>query len=113
VRHDLHVPKIVLRSETTPTDRRELSVYNTAEGIRVDGWDMGDEVERLKGAREYEWMIDVAERDLPALVAALGGAAGEDVFDVIRRTCIDDPTHLHSVIVRFQIPHQWWHRIGD
>jgi|MudIll2142460700_1097286.scaffolds.fasta_scaffold04173_6 hypothetical protein len=107
------MPKIVLRDEQTATDVRQLTVYDHAGGLRLDGWDLGDATAAAHGDREYEWTLDVAARDLPALVKALGGAEGEDVFDVIRRTCVGDPNRLHRVIVDAKIPHAWWHRVGD
>lgn len=107
------MPKLVLRDEKTPTDRRRLTVHDHDGGLRLDGWDLGDAVERAHGDREYEWTVDVAAHDLPALVAALGGAPGEDVFEVIRRSCSDDPDRLFRVIVEDRIPHTWWHRLGD
>ena len=107
------MPKIVLRDERTPTDSRRLTVYDHAGGVRLDGWDHGDLVERVHGDREHEWIVDVASRDVPALVAALGGAPGEDVFAVIRRTCTEDPDRLFRVIREHDIPRAWWHRVGD
>lgn len=104
---------LVLRDEKTAFERRELTVYAHEGGIRVDGWELGDVTERVHGDREYEWTIDVAEHDLPALVTALGGAPGEDVFDAIRRTCSADPDRLQQVIMGANIPHAWWHRLGD
>lgn len=107
------MPKIVLRDERTATDTRRLTVYDHDGGVRLDGWDRGDLVEQYQGDREYEWLVDVAARDVPALVAALGGAPDDDVFEVIRRTCTTDPDHLFRVILDRNIPHGWWHRIGD
>jgi hypothetical protein len=107
------MPKIVLRNERTPSDIRRLVVLDHEGGIRLDGWDLGDGVEAIKGVREYEWILDVAASDLPALVAALGGAAGEDVFEVISRTCMADPNHLYNRIIGAKIPHTWWSREGD
>jgi hypothetical protein len=109
----LDMPEIVLRDEKTATDIRRLIVQDHEGGLRLDGWDLGDGVQAVYGSREYEWTLDVAASDLPALVTALGGAAGEDVFEVIRRTCADAPERLHRVIVDSAIPHVWWHRIGD
>ena len=107
------MPKIVLRDEKTATDIRRLIVYDHAGGLRLDGWDLGDGVQAAFGAREYEWTLDVAASAWPALVKALGGADGEDVFEVIRRTCSDEPERLHRVIADGAIPHAWWHRVGD
>ena len=113
INDDFAVPKIVLRDEKTEGDARRLTVYDHEGGVRLDGWDYGDLVEKYQGGREYEWLVTVAARDVPALVAALGGTSGEDVFEVIRRTCTTDPNHLFSVIVDRNIPHEWWHRVGD
>ena len=105
--------KIVLRDEKTATDIRRLTVYDHEGGLRLDGWDLGDGVQAAFGAREYEWTLDVAASQWPALVTALGGTDGEDVFEVIRRTCSNEPERLHRAIVDAKIPHAWWHRIGD
>jgi hypothetical protein len=105
--------KIVLRDEKTPTDIRRLVVVPHEGGIRLDGWDLGDGVEAHFGSREYEWTCDVAADAIPQLVQALGGAAGEDIFEVIRRTCTDDPNRLHRTITDAKVPHQWWSRVGD
>ena len=107
------MPTIVLRDEKTERDSRKLTVYDHEGGVRLDGWDLGDLVEQCHGDREYEWLVDVSARDVPALVAALGGAPDEDVFEVIRRTCAADPDRLFRVIVDRNIPHAWWHRLGD
>jgi hypothetical protein len=101
---------LVLRDEKTPTDIRRLTVEARDGGIHIEGWDLGDGV----GAdREYEWTIDIAARDVPALVIALGGASGDDALDAISRTCAADANHLQRVIVDAKIPHAWWHRLGD
>jgi len=107
------MPKIVLRDEKTPSDIRRLTVYDHEGGLRLDGWDLGDGVEQFYGSREYEWTCDVAASEFAALVRALGGSPGEDVWEVIRRTCIDDPNRLFSAITDAKIPHQWWSRVGD
>jgi hypothetical protein len=107
------MPKIVLRDEKAPHDIRRLTVYDHEGGIRLDGWDLGDGVEAIKGCREYEWIVTVAASALPALVAALGGAEGEDIFEVISRTCMDDPNRLYATLVDAKIPYDFWSRVGD
>lgn len=107
------MPKIVLRDERTATDVRRLVVYEHEGGIRLDGWDLGAGVEAIKGCSEYEWTLDVAARHLPALVVALGGTEGEDVFEVIARTCLADANHLYFTIRAAKIPYAWWSRVGD
>jgi hypothetical protein len=105
------VPKIVLRDEKTATDIRRLTVESTDGGIRISGWDLGDGVRAFHGGSEYEWTISVATKDLPALVEALGGKPGEDVFELMRRF---DPNELESVILtKPGVPHEWWHWVSD
>jgi hypothetical protein len=105
--------KIVLRDERTETDTRRLVVVPHEGGIRLDGHDLGNGVDEFWGCREYEWTCDVAADALPQLVTALGGAAGEDIFEVIRRTCGHDPTRLHLTITEAKIPNKFWSRVGD
>ena len=107
------MPKIVLRDERTATDIRRLVVHDRAGGIRLDGHDLGNGVDDVWGCREYEWTCDVEAADIPALVTALGGADDEDVFEVIRRTCMDDSTKLYRVISDAKIPNKFWSRVGD
>lgn len=105
--------KIVLRDQHTATEIRRLVVISHEGGIRLDGWDLGDGVAAFWGAREYEWTCDVGPDALPRLVAALGGSEGDDIFEVIRRSCSDAPERLYQTIKDANIPHQFWSRVGD
>lgn len=107
---------LVLRDEKTATDRRSLWVRVTDDGVlRIEGQDLGDSVEHHfgDGIREYEWSTEVNAEDLPRLVAALGGAAGANVLDVIRATCTADPALLERTIREADIPRRFWNRMGD
>jgi len=105
--------KLVLRDERTATDRRTLVVERRGRDLHIDGWELGDLCERVHGDREYEWTIDVAAADVPALVVALGGLRDEDVLAVIARACADRPERLVETIRARAIPHRFWMRLGD
>jgi hypothetical protein len=112
------VPKeeVVLRNEKTSTDRRWLAARIRDDGVLViEGQDLGDGVEAAlgQGIREYEWVTEVRAEDIPALVAALGGAQGADVLEVIRATCLADPPLLDRAIRAAGITPQLWNRMGD
>jgi hypothetical protein len=45
---------LVLRDEQTATDDRKLTVYAHGDGIRIDGWDLGDGVQAAHGDAEID-----------------------------------------------------------
>lgn len=107
---------MILRDEVSPTDRRHLAVTVRDSGaLRVEGHDLGDGVEQAigNGIREYEWLTEVAPEDIPKLAAALGGDPGADILDVIRRTCLAEPTRLEQTIREAGIKPRFWSRFGD
>lgn len=103
----------MLRDERTPTDRHTLTVERRGDGLRIDGWELGEICARVHGDREYEWAIDVAAADVPALVAALGGAPDEDALAVIARACTAAPDRLVAALHAHAIPHAFGMRLGD
>jgi hypothetical protein len=107
---------LILRDEVTPTDRRHLAVTVRDNGaLRVEGQDLGDGVEQAcgNGIREYEWLTEVAPEDVPKLAAALGGDPAANILDVIRRTCMTEPTRLEQTIRAAGITPRFWSRMGD
>jgi len=108
--------EVVLREEKTATDQRRLIVRVLETGaLRIEGWDLGEGVERSfgEGVREYEWTSEVAVEDLPRLITALGGVDGSDVLDVIETACRDRPTRLEATIHELGIQPKFWSRMGD
>jgi len=108
--------EIVLREEKTATDQRRLVAKVVETGaLRVEGWDLGEGVERSfgEGVREYEWTTEVAVEDLPRLITALGGVDGSDILDVIEVSCRDRPTRLESTIHELGLSAKFWSRMGD
>jgi hypothetical protein len=113
----VRVPEsLVLRDEVSANDRRHLSVSLHDDGaLRIDGHDLGDGVERAFGAgiREYEWITEIAAADLPRLVAALGGAPGAAILELIRTRCLVDPAFLEASIKQAGITPRFWSRTGE
>lgn len=101
----------VLRDERGPRDSRQLEVTFSESGLRVDGWDLGDSVESFHGAgiREYEWIVDVATSDLPALRAHLGLTATEPLLDALERVGAS-AVDLGARAVKHTVV---WSRLGD
>ena len=101
----------VLRDEKRPGDSRYLAVTLTETGLRLEGHDLGDGVAAVYGAdiREYEWTVDVATKDLPALRKAVGGSMIAPLLDVLERAgaaAVDRPAR--------EVPHTIvWSRLGD
>lgn len=104
-------PARVLRDEKRPGDSRYLAVTLTETGLRLEGHDLGDGVAVVSGPdiREYEWTIDVATKDLPALRKALGASMIAPLLDVLARAgaaAVDKAIR--------EVPHVVvWSRLGD
>lgn len=92
---------------------RHLDATVTAKGdVCIEGQDVGDEVERLLGAREYEWAWTIRAQHVPALLAALNATDG--VIAALKRRFSDDQAAgLKSFLDEHDIPHESWSRMGD
>jgi hypothetical protein len=108
---------VILRNQHDAQGTRHLDATLTEDGsIVIEGWDLGAGVEAVwgEGLREYEWAWTVAPGDVPAAVAALGGAEGDDPLALLgawlRGHRGRDPgSHLRDagILVEF------WSRVGD
>ena len=64
---------VVLRRVKDADGSRLLEASLTVDGdLLIEGWDLGDGVERIFGVREYEWAWTIRAANLPALLSALG-----------------------------------------
>ena len=92
---DRHAPR-----RPTRRARREGTRYLSAtlnrDGLEIFGADRGPGVARFWGEDEYEWQYWIAAEDIPALVAALGGAPGDDVLALLQRQYRDHPVRASS-----------------
>ncbi|MBW0114518.1 hypothetical protein [Pseudonocardia abyssalis] len=109
--------EVVLRAERDEDGVRHLAARLTAEGdLVVEGQDIGPGVEEFfgEGNTEYEWAHTVRVADLPLLVAALGGAPGDDVLALLAERCDGPDSDELSRLLGPDgpVPADRWSRIG-
>lgn len=70
-----------LRQEIDGADRRFLDARLTADGsLQIAGQDLGPST---PDGDEYEWFHTIAPKDIPRLVALLGGEPASEVLDLL------------------------------
>ena len=109
--------RVKLRGEVSGRDVRSLWAVITESGdLRIEGQDLGPEVERFFGGgnTEYEWDVLVRAPNVAQAVVALGGAPGDDVLTLLSQRysgreafCIEERLKASGV------PTEFWSRIGD
>jgi hypothetical protein len=104
---------VVLRRVTDADGWRLLEASLTTAGdVRIAGSDLGDGVERIFEAREYEWVWTIPATSIPALLRALGTA--DDVLSALAaRFSGDNATLLSAFLASNGIPIDRWSRLGD
>ena len=105
------MPETRVLREKRPGDSRYLAATLSETGLRLEGHDLGDGVAAVYGPdiREYEWAVDVATKDLPALRKLLGGSMLAPLLDVLERA----GAVAVNKAVR-EVPHTVvWSRLGD
>jgi hypothetical protein len=110
-------PRTILRESRDADGLRHLDARLAADGdLVIEGQDLGDGVERFHGPgiREYEWIWTVRAKELPALVAALGGQPGEGVLGLLeRRFAGEAAAGLRAFLDGSGIAVESWSRLGD
>lgn len=82
--------------------------------LRIQGQDLGDNVERIfgPGNSEYEWAQTIRPQDVAKLVAALD--SGDDVLAALAKRFSDDPGFLmQRFLDEHGIRYESWSRVGD
>jgi hypothetical protein len=109
--------KAVLRDIRDADGVRHLEARLDPSGdLVIEGQDLGDGVERFwgEGLREYEWIWTVRAKEIPALVAALGGEAGDAVLVLLeRRFAGDAAAGLCAFLEESGTAFERWSRLGD
>ena len=108
---------IPLRQQRDSDGLRRLDASRRPDGgIVLEGHDLGPGVERLwgEGLTEYEWAWSLEADAVPAAVAALGGADGDDPLRVIgtwydANGGLDPGIRLREAGVAVE----FWSRVGD
>jgi len=105
--------EVILRSTRTAGNSRFLQASMTDDGdLVISGQDLGDEVERIFGVREYEWTWTVRSSDVPELATALGTPSG--VLEALTAQFSGDgAAGLKAFLEEHQVPHEVWSRLGD
>lgn len=80
-------------------NKRSVTLFDSDEGLRVHSSDLGPVVRSTFGAEEYEFWVDIARADLPALAAAL---LRERFAGDLRAT-----DHLREFCETHGVPHRW------
>lgn len=105
--------QVVLRDERSQGDIRRLTAsYSAAGDLAIEGYDWGDTVQALLGAREYEWHWTVRAADLPRLRAALQ-AEGELLNALQQRFQGSEAADLPGFLRQNGIDYRAWSRSGD
>jgi hypothetical protein len=78
----------------------------------LEGQDLGDGVERIFGAREYEYALTVRAAAVPALRQALGVEG--DLLHALQ-AAFTDPAVIGAAafLNAHSIPYELWTRVGD
>ena len=76
--------RVLLRDEAAGDNRRHLAAHLDGEGnLHIDGHDLGPATAGVSGDGEYEWSTVYTAADVPAIVALLDGAPGDDLLDLL------------------------------
>lgn len=105
---------VTLREIDNPEEGfRHLVAYGAAGGgLRIEGVDRGDEVERIWGEREYEWIITLEAPAVRKLLTALG-AQGDALPALEQRFGGERSSDLNAFLDEHEIPYDFWSRHGD
>jgi hypothetical protein len=101
----------VLREDTAPGYRRtEWATLSETGALTIEGQSLTDDDEW----GEYEWAFSVPAEQVPGLVTALGGTAGDDVLTVLAAHCrAHHPPDFAGLMERHGVTHTFWSRLGD
>lgn len=104
---------VVLRNIDEVGNLRRLTASLGHGGdLEIEGLDVGDEVERIFGFREYEWVWTIRAVDIPKLLAALG-ASSDPIEALSERFAGERAADLKAFLVDHDVPHEVWSRVGD
>lgn len=108
--------RIVLRDLRDARGFRYLGAARRDGAIVIEGQDLGRGVESAFGAglTEYEWSWSIAPEAVPAMVAALGAAPGDDPLRALKawfdaHGATDPGSYLRDA----GVPIAFWSRVGD
>ena len=104
---------VVLKDERGEDGLRYLGASYAENGdLRIEGHDIGAQVDSIFGYREYEWIWTIARTDLTKLATALGTKSS--LLDALKER-FNGPAaaHLDTFLKEHHVPYEIWSRIGD
>lgn len=105
--------RVVLRNVQEAGDIRYLGAILTGDGeLKIEGQDVGDDVEEIFGYREYEWVWTIRSEDVAALLKALGKSS-DPLSALEAQFSGEDAGKLKAFLDTNEIPHEAWSRVGD
>ena len=105
------VRSTTLREDSQPGySRSEWAALDDAGALTIEGQSLSSSADFY----EYEWAFQVAAEQVPRLVAALGGAAGDDVLPLLVEHCrVHHPPDFPGLMDGDGIQYEFWSRVGD
>ncbi|MGY1778070.1 hypothetical protein ACI8AV_19655 [Geodermatophilus sp. SYSU D00804] len=97
--------RVVLRDDRGPRGTWSEWATLSGAGLRVEG-------QSLSGDDEYEFAVDVAPGQVPALLAALGAPAAADVLDALVAYSRGGGRGLTRLLRDAGVEHRRWNRVG-
>jgi hypothetical protein len=103
--------RTVLREDSAPGyHRTEWATLSPLGALTIEGQSLTSG----SGADEYEWAFSVPADQVPGLVAALGGATGDDVLPLLVEHCrVHHPPDFGGLMDAAGVQHTFWSRLGD
>ena len=90
--------------------RTEWATLDESGALTIEGQSLSSSADYF----EYEWAFQVAADQVPRLVTALGGAAGDDVLPLlVRYSRAHHPPDFTGLMNGEGIPFEFWSRVGD
>ncbi|MGY1794470.1 hypothetical protein ACI796_10825 [Geodermatophilus sp. SYSU D00525] len=97
--------RVVLRDDRGPQGTWSERATLSGAGLRVEG-------QSLRGDDGYEFAVDVAPGQFPALLAALGAPAHADVLDALAAWSRGGGRGLTRLLQDAGVEHRLWNRVG-
>lgn len=111
--NESNVSKVVLREERKKGDYRYLGAEIKSSGNLVfEGQDLGQSVEALYGAMEYEWYWTVKKENIGIFEKALG-SSGNVLESLQNMFSGKNASGILEFMQDNEIPFESWSRIGD
>ena len=104
---------VTLRDERSEGDTRFLDAALEPNGdLVIHSIDTGEDVARIWGSPEYEWVWTIKAHQLPRLAAALN-VEGDLLLALKKRFNAEKAANLGPFLDQHDIEYEFWSRVGD